>query len=157
MRAMMLVLCASGLAMADTPKKPAEASYDFVIVDDDCQLLGSAIATVPKAGKPIATGPGSKGATLCWREKRNAHCVYKYEDSDKPIELNYSIDVDTATLLQLSGLNGDVLYLNPSEHVAVVTARQYATKSVPMVMMKLCRGTYLTHDEFEALRSKQAK
>jgi hypothetical protein len=151
------VLGVASHVTAEPAARPSSPSFDFVIVDHECQLLGSAVASIPKTGKSIVTGDGSKSVTICTRDKRVAHCVYDFDNSPQKVSIDYTVDLDTATLLQLTGANGDALYINPSDHVAVTTARQLGTKKLTILMMKLCRGVYMTHDEYEALKTDAKK
>jgi hypothetical protein len=137
-----------------------KTKFDFMIIDADCQMLVSVLASIP--GKDaVSVVKGDAGNEMCWRKSRNVHCEYS-SDSGKTLKgLDYAVRVDTAALMEMANdTASEVTYIDPSRHIAITTGRTFATTdrtgiAIPIILVKTCKSSYFTYDEVQALDSKK--
>lgn len=161
-----VVVTSAGKAWSSVaPKTPATGTpstmYDFVIVNNDCRSLVAVVVEVNDPKKqPVSSLPAESISFVCSRDKRKMRCQSKADDPKaKVVNVEYSIAQDTAALIVLNNSSGsEVVYINPSAHTAVFVSRAFHVSEnppVPLVMSKMCKGYYLTHDEAEALKKRR--
>jgi hypothetical protein len=138
----------------------AKTKFDFAIVDASCQMLVSALANIP--GKDaVSVVKGEARLEMCWRKSRNVHCEYSSDGGKTSTNVDYSVRVDTAALIEMvNDTASEVTYIDPVNHIAITIGRTFTTTNragatIHVVFVKTCKGSYLTYDEAQALDSKR--
>ena len=137
----------------------AEAKFDFAVQFVTCKTTAGALVRTEKNPSGIITMDGDPYLLTCIRNHRKINCTTIYPDNEKGIKgnkLEFALRSEVNGLMIMDENHGaDFMIIDIS---TTKTAVETSRVLMPGVSgSKVCRGSYLTYDEYTALQTANLK